>query len=96
MNKESQHSQFLLKFGTKTNSGIPNSMVVFTFSVLDGKDPIWQNIKIVRLSLNLEHKLINNLNTKNSMVVFSFSVLDKKHSFWIKFLEKFGPKYQYC
>ena len=70
-------------------------MVVFTFSVLDGKHPIFanlvKNIKIVRLSLNLVHRLINNLNTKNSMVVFPFSVLDQKY-----FFEKLGQKSQDC
>ena len=40
-----------------------NSMVVFTFSVLDRKHPFWANlvqkIKIVRLNLNLVPKLTN-------------------------------------
>ena len=63
-----------------------NSMVVFTFSVLCGKQRFWtylvQNIKIFNLSGNLVHGLINKLNMQNSMVVFTFSVLDQKHSFW--------------
>ena len=36
---------------------MPNSMVMFTFSVFDGKFPFWENlveiIKIVSLSQNL-------------------------------------------
>ena len=39
-----------------------NSMVLLTFSVLDRKHPLWENlvqkIKIVRLSLDLAPKLI--------------------------------------
>ena len=35
--EKSQNWQFQLMFGTKTNSNMPNSMMVFTFSVSDGK-----------------------------------------------------------
>ena len=34
---KNQNCQFKLKFGTYTNSNMQNSMVVFTFSVLDQK-----------------------------------------------------------
>ena len=63
-----------------------NSMVVFTFSLLGGKQPFWanlvQNNKIFSFSWNLVHRLINNMNMQNSMTMFTFSVLDQKHSFW--------------
>ena len=36
--------QFKLKFATETNSNMQNAMVVFTFSVLDGKHPFWANL----------------------------------------------------
>ena len=50
------------KLGASTNSKMMNSIVMFTFSVLDRKYPFWpnlvQNIKIVSLSLNLVPRLI--------------------------------------
>ena len=36
---KNENCQFKLKFGTKTNSNMQNSMVVFTFSVLYWKHP---------------------------------------------------------
>ena len=36
---KNQNCQFKLKFGTKTNSNMQNSMALFTFSVLDRKHP---------------------------------------------------------
>ena len=59
---KNQICQFKLKFGTKTNSNIQNSKVVFTFSVLNRKYTFWANlvqkIKIVSLSWNLVPRLI--------------------------------------
>ena len=72
-------------FGTKTNSNMPNSMMVFTFSVSDGKAffsaNLFQNSKIVSLIWIMAHRLINDVNMHYSMVVFTFSVLDQKNSF---------------
>ena len=69
-----------------------NSMVVFSFCILDGKKlflaSLVQNIKIVILSWNLVPRLINNLNMQNSMMLFARSVLDWKHSFWESFVQK--------
>ena len=52
--KKNQNCQFKLKVGTQTNSNWQNSMVVFTFFVLDGKYPFWANliqkIRIVSLT----------------------------------------------
>ena len=60
--KKSQNYQIQLKFGTKTSSNMENSMVVFTFSVLDGKDTflanLVQKIKIVIFSWDLTQALI--------------------------------------
>ena len=51
---KNQSCQFKLKFCTKTKSNMQNSMVVFSFSVLDGKQLFYanlvQNIKIISLS----------------------------------------------
>ena len=55
LGQKNQSCQFKLKFGTYTNSNMQNSMVVFTFSVLDRKHPFWENmvqkIKIVSLKV---------------------------------------------
>ena len=54
---------------------MPNSMGLFTFSVLDRKHPYWAN---------LMQKIGTNINSdmQNSMVVFTFAVLDRKYPFW--------------
>ena len=50
---KSQNCQFKLKSGSYTNANMQNSMVVFTFFVLNRKHPFWanlvQNVKIVSL-----------------------------------------------
>ena len=38
---KNQNCQFRLKFGTKTNSNIQNSMLMISFSVLDQKYTFW-------------------------------------------------------
>ena len=52
--EKNQNCQFKLKFGTLTNLNMQNSVVVFTFSILDQKHTFWANlvqkIKIVSLS----------------------------------------------
>ena len=49
-----RNGQFKLKFDTQTDSNMPNSMVVITFSVFDQKYLFWANLvqlmKIVSLS----------------------------------------------
>ena len=51
---ENHNCQFKLRFGTKTNSNMQNSMVVFTLSVFDWKYYFWANLiqKIKMVSLN--------------------------------------------
>ena len=39
-----QNCQFEVKFGSRLNLNMQNSMVVFTFSVLDQKNPFWENL----------------------------------------------------
>ena len=60
--KKSQNCQFQLKFPTKTVSNMQNSVMVFTFFVLNGKHSFLENlvqkIRIVSFSLNLVPKLI--------------------------------------
>ena len=41
---ENQNCQFKLKFGTKTNSNMQNSMMMFTFFVFNNKYPSWANL----------------------------------------------------
>ena len=59
---KNQNWQFKLKFGTWTNSNMQNSMLMFSFSVLDQKDPFWANlfqkVKVVSLRWNLMPWLI--------------------------------------
>ena len=54
---KNQNCQFKLKFCTKTNSNVQNSILVLTFGVLEQKYPFCANlvekIKIARLSSNL-------------------------------------------
>ena len=50
---KNQNCQFKLKFGTKTNSYMQNSMMIFAFSVFDHKYPsranLVQKFKIIYL-----------------------------------------------
>ena len=59
---KNQNCQFILKFGTWTNSNMQNSMAMFNFSAFYWNYPFWANlvqlIKIVRLSWNLVPRLI--------------------------------------
>ena len=50
---KTQNCQFKLKFGTETNSNMQNSMVMFTFSVVDRKHLFGPNLvqKITIVSL---------------------------------------------
>ena len=63
---------------------------MFTFSVLDWKQPFWanliQNMKIVHLKLKFATLTYSNL--RNSMVVFTFSVLYQKHPFRANLVQK--------
>ena len=51
---KNQNCQFILKFGTWTNSNLQNSMAIFNFSAFDWNYPFWANlvqiIKIILLS----------------------------------------------
>ena len=41
---ENQNCQLKLKFGTKTNSNMQNSMVMFAFSAFNHNYPFWANL----------------------------------------------------
>ena len=77
--QKSQNYYFQLKFATNINSNIRNSIVVLTFSVLDGKHHFYanlvRNIKIVSWNWNCLIRLIKNLNMQSPVVVFTFSFL---------------------
>ena len=74
---KNQNCQFKLKFGTKTNLNMENSMVAFTLAVLDWEFPFWENliqaIKVVSLSWNLVPKLILICRIKWGCSLFPFS-----------------------
>ena len=67
-----------------------NSVVVFSFSVLDRKNPFWANlvqkIKIVSLSWNLVPRLIRILEFNGDLHFFFFYW---KHPFWANLVQKF-------
>ena len=42
--RKNQNCQFMLKFGTKNNLKMRNSMMMFTSSVFDHKYPPWTNL----------------------------------------------------
>ena len=71
-----------------------NSMIMFTFSVLDRKYSFWANLvqksKIVSLSWNLVPRLtwICRIQWSFSFLFF-FSFLDQKYSFWANLVQKF-------
>ena len=50
--------QFKLKFGTKTNLNMHNSVMVFTFSVFGQKYHFWANLaqQIKNISLSCNHQ----------------------------------------
>ena len=79
--------QFNLKFGTKTISNMQRSMVVFAFSVWEGKHPFSANLvkkfKFINLSWNLVPILIWISRIQWSCSVFLFFLfLDGKKPFW--------------
>ena len=75
--QKNQDCQFKLKFGTKTNWNMQNSMVVSSFSIFDWKYPFWSNliqkIKIASLSWNLVPRLIQVCRIQWWWSLFQFS-----------------------
>ena len=75
--ENSQKYYFQLKFATNINSNISNSIVVLTFSALNGKHPFYSNLmrnkKFVNLNWNFLIRLTKNFNMQNPVVVFTFS-----------------------
>ena len=73
---QGQNCQFKMKFGTYINSNMQNSMVVFSFSVLDWKHifsaDLIQKVKIVSLSRNLVLRLIWICRTQWRSLLFLF------------------------
>ena len=72
--QKNQSFLLIMKFVTYSNLGILNSMVTFTFSVLDQKYPFWANLvqkyKIVCLSWNLVPRLIRTSKFEYSRFLF--------------------------
>ena len=66
-----------------------NSLVLFTFSVLEQKYPFWANLTPKKSSCQFKLKFGTQTNSsfQNSAGVFSFSVLDWKHSFWANLVQ---------
>ena len=90
---KNKNCEFKPKHGIWINSNMQNSVVVFSFSVLDRKNPFWANlvqkIKIVSLSWNLVPRLIRILEFNGELHCFCFLLETPV-------LGKFGPKIQNC
>ena len=69
--QKNQNYQFKLKFGTKTNLNMRNSMMMFTFSFLGKFGP-----KIQNFLFKVKFDTKTNSNMQNSMVVSILSVLN--------------------
>ena len=82
--KNPQNCQFKLKFGTKTNSNMQNSVVVFTFFSFRWEIPFLGKFspKNQNCQFQLKFGTYTNSNMQNSMVLFTFSVLYRKHPLW--------------
>ena len=61
-----------------------NSMAMFTFSVLDQKNPFWTNLVKKKSKLSVKAEIWyqeTNLNMLNSVMMLTFSVFDGKYLF---------------
>ena len=66
------------------------SMVVFIFSVLEWKHPLWANwIPKINCQFKLKFGTKTKSNKQNSMAMLTFSVFDWKHPFWANLVQKF-------
>ena len=56
---------------------------MFTFSVLDQKNPFWENLVKKNQNCQLKEKFgtKTNLNMRSSMTILTFSVFDRKYLF---------------
>ena len=84
-----QHCQLKWKFGSQTNLIMQNSMAVFTFPVLDGKDHFQANLD--KKSRNCQFRTKTSWNMENSMVLFTFFMLDGKHPLLENSVKKMVP-----
>ena len=91
---KNQNLQFKLRFGTQPNSTRRNSMVIFTFSVVDRKHPFFGESvpKIQNCLWKLKFRTQTNLNMYNLMVILIFFFFRLE----IPFLGYFCPKIQNC
>ena len=84
-----QHCQLKWKFCSQTNLIMQNSMAVFTFPVLDGKDHFQANLD--KKSRNCQFRTKTSWNMENSMVLFTFFMLDGKNPFLANLVKKMVP-----
>ena len=90
--RKTKNYQFRLKFCTKTNSNMQNSMVIFTFSVSTGNTFLGKfGPKNENCQFKRKFGTKTNLNMQNSLMMFSFQFLTGN-----TFAVKFGPKNQNC
>ena len=78
--KKNQNFQFKLKFGTKTNLNMRNSMMMFTFSVFDHKCLSWAK-------WNLIQRLIPICKIQWWCLFYLF-LTENSYSFWANLIQK--------
>ena len=92
--QKNQNCQFKLKFGTKTNLNMRNSMMMFTFSVFEHKYLSWVNLvqkfKIVSSKWNLIQRLTRICKIKWWCLFYPVSTENSS------LFGKFGPKNCSC
>ena len=65
-----------------------NSILVFTFFVLDHKYPFWENLIHQNYQFKVKLNTSANQNMQNTIVMFRFSVLDRKYPFLENLVQK--------
>ena len=80
---KTKNYQFKLKFGTKTDSNMQNSMMMFTLYVLDHKYPTWANLVQKFKDLCSKWSLIQGL------------ILTCRIQWWCLFYPAFDRKYPF-
>ena len=82
--QDSSYLQQKRKFATQTNSNMLNSMMMFTFYVLDQKYPFWSKNDFF---FKMEIGIHPNSNMLNLMVMFTFSISVRKCPFWANLVQ---------
>ena len=85
-----QNYQFRLKFGIETNPNVQNSMMLFTFLVLDSGNTFLRKFGPKNQDYHFKMKFggYPNWNMQNCMMLFTFLVFDWKYPIWANLGQK--------